>query len=101
MAFSSKASTFGGLRFFFSIMTASLTSSSDSVAYSWGSTKAQKHGLSKQWHEASITCLRLGDYTTIFSLYSIQAFQVLSVSAHVIGFSDEKFVLYCTALRIA
>ena len=32
----------------FSIMTASLTCSSGSVAHSWGFTKAQKHGLSKQ-----------------------------------------------------
>ena len=85
----------------FSIMTASLTCSSDSVAHSWGFTKAQKHGLSKRWYEASVACLRLGDYTTKFSLSSIQAIQVLSISAHAIGFSDDQFVLCRAALRIA
>ena len=85
----------------FSIMTASLTCSSDSVANSWGFTKAQKHGLSKQWYEASVACLRLGDYTTKFSLYSIQAIQVLGISAHAIGFSDDQFVFCGAAFRIA
>lgn len=85
----------------FSIMTASLTCSSDSVAHSWGFTKARKHGLSKQWYEASVACLRLGDYTSKFSLYSIQAIQVLSISAPVIGFSDEQFVFCRAAFRIA
>ena len=85
----------------FSIMTASLTCSSDSVAHSWGFAKAQKRGLSKQWYEASVTCLRLGHYTSKFSLYSIQAIQVLSISAHAIRFSDEHFMFYCAAFRIA
>ena len=85
----------------FAIMTASLTCSSDSVARSWGFAKAQKHGLSKRWYEASVACLRLGDYSTKFSLHSIQAIQVLSVSAHAIGFSDDQFVLCRTAFRIA
>ena len=85
----------------FSIMTASLTCSSDSVANSWGFTKAQKYGLSKQWYEASVACLRLGDYTTKFSLYSIQAIQVLGISAHSIGFSDDQFVFCGAAFRIA
>ena len=85
----------------FSIMTASLTCSSDSVAHSWGFTKAQKHGLSKKWYEASAACLRLGDYTSKFSLYSIQAIQVLSISAHAIGFQDEQFLFCRAAFRIA
>ena len=85
----------------FSIMTASLTCSSDSVAHSWGFTKAQKHGLSKQWYEASVACLHLGDYTSKFSLYSVQAIQILTLSAHVIGFSDEQFVFCRAAFRIA
>ena len=85
----------------FSIMTASLTCSSDSVAHSWGFTKAQKHGLSKQWYQASVACLHLGDYTSKFSLYSVQAIQILTLSAHVIGFSDEQFAFCRAAFRIA
>ena len=85
----------------FSIMTASLTCTSDSMAESWGFSKEQKRYLSKQWYEASIACLRLGDYTSKLSVYSIQAIQVLSMSAHIIGFSDKQFVIFGTALRIA
>ena len=85
----------------FSIMAASLTCTSDSVAKSWGFSKAQKRYLSKQWYEASIACLHLGDYTSKFSVYSIQAIQVLSMSAHTNGFSDKQFVIFGTALRVA
>ena len=85
----------------FSIMAASLTCTSDSVAKSWGFSKAQKRYLSKQWYEASIACLHLGDYTSKLSVYSIQAIQVLSMSAHTNGFSDRQFVIFGTALRVA
>ena len=85
----------------FSIMAASLTCTSDSVAKSWGFSKAQKRYLSKQWYEASIACLHLGDYTSKLSIYSIQAIQVLSMSAHINGFSDKQFVIFGTALRVA
>ena len=85
----------------FSIMAASLTCASDSVAQSWGFSKAQKRHLSKQWYEASISCLHLGDYTSRFSVYSIQAIQVLSISAHTIGFSNKQFVIFGSALKIA
>ena len=71
------------------------------MAQSWGFAKAEKHSLSKQWYEASVACLRLGDYTSNFSLYSIQAIQILSISAHAIGFSDEQFVFCRAALKIA
>ena len=85
----------------FSIMTASLICTSDSVAQSWGFSKAQKRYLSKQWYEASVACLHLGDYMSKLSVYSIQAIQVLSMSAHTIGFSNKQFIMFGTALRIA
>ena len=85
----------------FSIMAASLTCTSDSVAHSWGFTKVQKRYLSKQWYEASVACLHLGDYTSKLNVYSIQAIQVLSISAHIIGFSNKQFVIFGVALRIA
>ena len=85
----------------FSIMAASLTCASDSVAHSWGFPKAQKRYLCKQWYEASVVCLDLGDYTSKPNVYSIQAIQVLSMSAHTIGFSDKQFVIFGAAIRIA
>lgn len=85
----------------FSIMAASLNCASHSVAHSWSFLKAQKCHLSKQWYEASISCLHLGDYTSKLNVYSIQAIQVLSMSAHTISFSNTQFVIFDAALRIA
>lgn len=85
----------------FSIMAASLTCASDSMAHSWGFPKAQKRYLSKQWYEASVSCLRLGNYMSQLNVYSIQAIQVLSMSAHTIGFSNNQFIIFGAAMRIA
>ncbi len=85
----------------FSVMAASITCTSELVARSWGFHKAQKSHLSEQWYEASLLCLHLGDYTSKANLYSIQAIQVLSMSAHTIGFSNKQFVIFGAALRIA
>lgn len=85
----------------FSIMAASLTCASNFVAHSWGFPKTQKLYLSKQWYEASVACLHLGDYTSKLNVYSIQAIQVLSMSAHTIGFSNKQFIIFGAALRIA
>ena len=85
----------------FSIMAASLTCTSDSVAHSWGFSKDQKRYSNKQWYEASVMCLDLGDYTSKLDVYSIQAIQVLSISVHTIGFSDKQFVNFDAAIRIS
>jgi hypothetical protein len=85
----------------FSIMAASLTCTSDSVAHSWGLYKAQKRLLSKQRYEATVSCLHLGDYTSKFHVYSIQAIQVLSMSAHTISFSNKQSMIFGAALIIA
>lgn len=85
----------------FSIMAASLACTSDSVACSWGFPKAQKRQLSKQWNEATTSCLTLGDYMSKPHIYSIQAIQVLGMSAHLNGNSNKQFVLFGVALRIA
>ena len=94
-------STFGGLHF------SSLSWQQVFLAQAtlWrtlgGSLKAQKRYLNKQWYEASVICLDLGDYTSKLDVYSIQAIQVLSMSAHTIGFSDKQFVIFGAAIRIA
>lgn len=85
----------------FSVMAASLTCASDSVAHSLGFPKAQKRFLSKQWYKATVSCLDLGDYTSKLHVYSIQAIQVLSMSAHTIGTPNRQFTIFGAALRIA
>lgn len=85
----------------FSILAASLTCTSDSVARSWGFSETQKRHLSEQWYQASLSCLNQGDYTSKPSVYSIQAIQILTMSAHALAFSMKQFTLFGTALRIA
>ncbi|KAK9323687.1 hypothetical protein V1517DRAFT_88887 [Lipomyces orientalis] len=85
----------------FAIMAASLACTSDLMAHSWGFPKVQKRLMSKYWYKATISCLYLADYTSKPHVYSIQAIQVLTMSAHTIGFSNEQFILFGAALRIA
>jgi hypothetical protein len=85
----------------FAIMSASLTCTCDSIANSWGFSKTDKINSCKQWYRAAISCLYLGDYTRSLHVYSIQAVQVLSLSAHTLGFSNEHFIYLGAALRIA
>lgn len=85
----------------FAVMAASLTCTSEPVARSWGFPKAQKRRLSEKWYEAAILCLHLGDYTSKHNLFSVQAIQVLSMSAHTIGFSNRQFIIFGAAIRIS
>lgn len=85
----------------FAVMAASLACANVSFAHSWGFEKNQKLLLGKQWYEAVNSCLQLGHYASKHDIYSIQAIQVSGVSAHILGFSNEQFVLYGAAYRIA
>lgn len=85
----------------FSVMTASITCSSYAKAQSWGFSSTQKRVLSKDWYKATISCLHLGEYTYKHHISSVQAIQVLSMSAHFLGFSHEQFPHFGAALRIA
>ena len=85
----------------FSIITSSMTCTSDSLALSWGFPSPQKRLLSQQWYEATLQCLQLGDYTSKSHIHSIQAIQVLSMSAHLIGSSNKQFIMSGAALRIS
>lgn len=85
----------------FAVMASSLTCAGDDIAQSWGFSKAEKSGLSRKWYNATISCLYLADYTSNLHVYSIQAIQALSMSAHILGFSNEQFVYLGGAIRIA
>lgn len=85
----------------FALMSASLTCTSESIARAWGFSKADKSDLSRKWYTATISCLYLADYTSHLHVYSIQAIQALSLSAHILGFSNEQFVYLGGAIRIA
>ena len=85
----------------FSIMAASLTCTSESLAHSWGFSRSEKVALSKQWYKATVSCLSLGEYASKLHVHSVQAIQVMNLSAHTLGFLNEVFVYLGAALRIS
>ncbi|KAK4943716.1 hypothetical protein LTR10_016813 [Elasticomyces elasticus] len=85
----------------FSIMAASTTCASEQLASSWGFKKHERAKLTRQWYKATVTCLNLADYMWRHHIYSVQAIGVLTMSAHVLGFSNTQSTLLGAALKIA
>lgn len=85
----------------FAVLTASLTCATEDQAQKWNMNREQKQHCSKKWHEAAMECLVLGEFASKPHVYSIQTIQVLNLSALALGLSNQQFVMFGTALRIA
>jgi hypothetical protein len=85
----------------FSVMAGSLVTAPAHTALSWGFQKDERAKLTRQWFKATVTCLNLADYMWRHHLYSVEAIAVLTMSAHILGFSTTQSSLLGTALRIA
>jgi hypothetical protein len=85
----------------FSIMAGSMACAGGGSLQSWGFHQAETARLSKQWYEATLTCLQLAGYTRNHEILAVHAITTLSMSAHPLGFSEELTVLLGTALKIA
>jgi hypothetical protein len=85
----------------FTILTGSMTCAPRSVAQSWGFHSEEQDTLSKRWLKASTTCLQQAEYMAYHSIYSVQAIATLTISAHMLGYSNGLSVLLASAVRIA
>lgn len=85
----------------FAVMAASLTCADALTARSWGFEHTEKRPQAQEWYEAVHSCLQLGQYASTHHVYSIQAIQVGAISAHILGFSNEQFVLFGGCYRMA
>ena len=85
----------------FSILSAAVIASPDHLSSAWGYSTPDKCHLTKQWGRAAISCLLLGDYTSKFHIYSIQAILNLHSSEHLVGSSKEYSVLQTASIVIA
>ncbi|RMZ81526.1 hypothetical protein DV737_g2444, partial [Chaetothyriales sp. CBS 132003] len=85
----------------FAVMAGSMTSAPNSVRLGWGFTKAEIPKLSRQWYKACLSCLTLADYMCRHHIYTLEAITVLTLSAHIVGFSSTQTTLLGTALKIA
>lgn len=85
----------------FAVMAASMSCASDNQTQVWGFQKAERAKLTRQWFKATLSCLNLADYMWRHHIYSVQAIEVLTMSAHVLGFSNTQSTLLGAALKIA
>ena len=85
----------------FSIMAGSMACAREHEASLWGFSKAERHQLTRQWYKASVNCLNLSDYMWRHHLWSVQTICVLTISGHILGFSNTQSTLHGAALKIA
>ncbi|KAJ5770498.1 uncharacterized protein N7511_002549 [Penicillium nucicola] len=85
----------------FAILTGSMTCAPRSVAQGWGFHSEEQETLSKRWLKATTTCLQQAEYMAYHSIYSVQAVATLTISAHMLGYSNGLSVLLASAVRIA
>jgi hypothetical protein len=89
------------LALLFAIMTGSILCAPDRKAQSWGFRARERETLSRRWFHAVYTCLNKAEYTANQSLLSVQAVSTLTISAHLLGFSNQHSIHLAAVVRIA
>ncbi|KAH7000995.1 hypothetical protein EDB80DRAFT_647935 [Ilyonectria destructans] len=87
--------------FLFAVLAGSITSLPASTAEKWGFGDAERATLSKRWFQAAITCLNKADFASNHSILSLQAIATLTLSAHMLGFSNLQSTYLAASVRIA
>ncbi|KAH7122048.1 c6 zinc finger domain-containing protein [Dactylonectria estremocensis] len=87
--------------FLFAVLAGSITAFPPSTAEKWGFNDAERDTLSKRWFQAAITCLNRADFASNHSILSIQAIATLTLSAHMLGFSNLQSTYLAASVRIA
>ncbi|OAP61633.1 hypothetical protein AYL99_03836 [Fonsecaea erecta] len=85
----------------FAVMAASMTCANEQLALSWGFKRNERAKLTRQWYKATVTCLNLADYMWRHHVYSVEAITTLTMSAHILGFSNTQSTLLGAAVKIA
>jgi hypothetical protein len=85
----------------FSIMAGSISCASVPMLAAWGFCQPETVRLPQQWYDATLTCLHLACYTRNHNIYAAHAITTLTMSAHLLGLSEELTVLLGTALKVA
>jgi hypothetical protein len=85
----------------FSILTGSICCAPVKLAQEWGFREAEQDILSKRWFRAVNTCLTRAEYTANHSIFSVQAVATLTISAHLLGYSNMQTIHLASAVRIA
>ncbi|KAL4862278.1 hypothetical protein BDV12DRAFT_46234 [Aspergillus spectabilis] len=91
---------FQWLALLFAILCGALACAPRHVAQSWGFPAWEQTSLAQRWFKAVSTCLHHADFMACHSHYAIQAVATLTMSAHLLGFSNSLSVLLASAARI-
>ncbi|KAL4891834.1 hypothetical protein BDV59DRAFT_59192 [Aspergillus ambiguus] len=83
------------------VLTGALACAPRATAQVWGFPEWEQTALSQRWFKAVSTCLHHADFTACHSVYAVQAIATLTMSAHLLGFSNSLSVLLAAAVRIA
>ncbi|PYH91553.1 hypothetical protein BO71DRAFT_359115, partial [Aspergillus ellipticus CBS 707.79] len=85
----------------FSVLTGALACAPRATAQAWGIPDWEQTTLAQRWFKAVSTCLHHADFTAVHSSYAVQAIATLTMSAHLLGFSNSLSVLLAAGTRIA
>ncbi|KAL2839645.1 hypothetical protein BJY01DRAFT_27360 [Aspergillus pseudoustus] len=91
---------FQWLALLFAVLCGALACAPRHQAQTWGFPAWEQTSLAQRWFKAVSTCLHHADYTAAHSPYAIQAVATLTMSAHLLGFSNSLSVLIASAARI-
>ncbi|KAK3116626.1 hypothetical protein LTR53_002801 [Teratosphaeriaceae sp. CCFEE 6253] len=83
----------------FSVLTASVCCGTESALSAFANS--EREILSLKWLQAVVTCLNAANWLGNASISSCQAISTLTISAHLLGFSNQQAVLLASATRIA
>lgn len=85
----------------FAILASSMACAPRSVAQAWGFRSQEQDTLSKRWLKATTDCLNQSDFMAHLSIHSVEAITTLTMSAHMLGYSNGLSVLLASAVRVA
>ncbi|KAJ5184730.1 hypothetical protein N7491_007401 [Penicillium cf. griseofulvum] len=85
----------------FAVLAGSMTCAPRRVVLLWGFEDPERATLAQRLFKAALVCLNLADYTARHSLYGIQCIATMTISAHLLGFSNSHSVKLASAVRIA
>ncbi|USP82227.1 hypothetical protein yc1106_09501 [Curvularia clavata] len=89
------------LALLFAVLTGSITCAPDNKSLAWGFRLRERETLSKKWFRAVFTCLNAAEYAANQSMLSVQAISTLTISAHLLGFSNMHSIHVAAVIRIA
>lgn len=85
----------------FAILAGSISCGNKATVQQWGFHEAEQELLSRKWLHAVVSCLNSANYMAKPSILSCEAIATLTISAHLLGCSNQQSVLLASAVRIA